>query len=129
MSRTRNFFLAIAGGLLLSAAFPDVGWWWLAPIAMAILFVAISESTARGAFGLGFMFCMAFSLVHISWTNFAVGWIPWLALCAAWSAYVGLACAIFAHANWAGWFDNRFEFGLGHRNSSTRRKADQFEAR
>ena len=56
VSRTRNFLLAIAGGLLLSAAFPDVGWWWLAPIAMAILFVAISESRARGAFGLGFVF-------------------------------------------------------------------------
>jgi apolipoprotein N-acyltransferase len=103
----KNLVLAIAAGLLLTAAFPDIGAWLLAPVAMAILFIAISESRARGAFGLGWVFGMAFFLTHISWIEFAVGPIPWVALCAACAAYVGLACAIFAHANYAGFFDGR----------------------
>jgi apolipoprotein N-acyltransferase len=97
----------LVAGLLLTASFPDVGAWILAPLAIAILFVAISESRARGAFGLGWVFGMAFFLTHVSWIEFAVGPIPWIALCAACAAYVGLACAIFAHANYAGFFDGK----------------------
>lgn len=107
MSRLKNLVLAVAAGLMLSTAFPDIGAWFLAPLAIAVLFVAISQSRARGAFGLGFSFGMAFFLVHVSWIKFAVGPIPWVALCAACAAYIGLACAIFAHASWAGFFDGR----------------------
>lgn len=107
MSRLKNLALAIAAGLILSVAFPDIGAWFLAPVAIAVLFVAISESTARGAFGLGFAFGMAFFLTHVSWIEFAVGPVPWIALCMACAAYIGLACTTFAHASWAGWFDGR----------------------
>jgi apolipoprotein N-acyltransferase len=107
VSRVRNLLLAAGGGLLLTASFPDVGLWFLAPVSIAILFVAISESRARGAFGLGWVFGMAFFLTHVSWIEFAVGPIPWVALCAACAVYAGLACAIFAHANYAGFFDGK----------------------
>jgi apolipoprotein N-acyltransferase len=118
VSRLKNLVLAIVAGLLLTAAFPDTGAWFLAPVAIAILFVAISESRARGAFGLGWAFGMAFFLTHISWIEFAVGPVPWVALCAACAVYVGFACAIFAHANYAGFFDGRpwltpFVFAIG----------------
>ncbi|MFO7243902.1 MAG: apolipoprotein N-acyltransferase [Actinomycetes bacterium] len=107
MSRLKNLVLAVVAGLMLSAAFPDIGAWFLAPVAIGVLFIAVSQSRARGAFGLGFVFGMAFFLVHVSWIKFAVGPVPWVALCAACAAYFGLACAVFAHANWAGFFDGR----------------------
>lgn len=107
MSRLRNLGLAVAAGFALFASFPDLGLWFLAPFSIATLFVAISRSSGKGAFGLGWAFGVAFFLPHLEWLEFAVGWIPWLAL-SLWSAlYVGLACMLFAHANHAGFFTGK----------------------
>lgn len=95
------------GGLALFAAFPDLGLWFLAPVALGVLFAAIAESSGKGAFGLGWAFGMAFFLPHIAWLEFAVGWIPWVALSLTSSLFVALACMFFAHANHAGFFDGR----------------------
>lgn len=107
MSRLRNLALAVAGGLILFTAFPGVGLWFFAPVAIAALFVAISEATGKGALGLGWAFGLAFFLPHIEWLEFAVGWIPWLALSLVSSLFIGLACMFFAHANHAGFFDGK----------------------
>lgn len=105
MSRLRNLLLAIASGLVLSAAFPGISWWWLSFIALAGLFVAIADASGRSAFGLGVAFGLAFFLPHLQWADFAVGLAPWVALSAAMAVYVGLACMCFAHASRAGFFD------------------------
>lgn len=84
------------GGLVLFSAFPDVGWWVGAPIAIAMLYVALRDARTRTGFGIGWIFGMAFLLPHLWWAYVAVGWIPWLALAAAESIAIALVGALTA---------------------------------
>jgi len=97
VSSARRVLISVAAGLTLFLAFPDVGWWIAAPIAIAMFYVATMRSTARGAFGLGWIFGMAFFLPHLWWAFVAVGPIPWVALSAAESVAIGLVSTVFAH--------------------------------
>jgi apolipoprotein N-acyltransferase len=81
---------AVAGGLLLTLAFPPVGWWPLAPVAVALITTAIwAPGTARplrrGA-ALGFLAGAAFFIVLLFWLR-VIGPDAWLVLAIVQAAY------------------------------------------
>ncbi len=95
MSIVRRLMVAIASGLLLFMAFPDVGWWIVAPLAIAWFYALLASGTVKGGFWLGWLMGMAFFLPHIWWAYVAVGPVPWLALSGAESIAIGLVSAFF----------------------------------
>lgn len=80
---------AVAGGLLLCASFPPVGWWPAAIAGLALLGWALAHqfTTLAGGFGYGLLFGLSFYLPLLPWTGGFVGVVPWLAL--------SLVCAVF----------------------------------
>jgi apolipoprotein N-acyltransferase len=84
---------ALAGGLLLAAAFAPVGAWPLAVVGPAVLVVALHGRSLRGAFAVGLVFALAFFLPLLAWVvNLA--WFAWVALAIA----SALIFAVFAIA-------------------------------
>ncbi len=88
--------LAAAAGFGLNLAFPDTGWWYVAPVSIAVLWWALERAGGWAGFFLGWAYGIAFLLPHLWWANTAVGPIPWIALCVA----EGLAWALLGTA-WA----------------------------
>jgi apolipoprotein N-acyltransferase len=71
--------VALAGGLVLMAAFPPAGFWPLAPAGPALLAVALWRRSLRGSLLTGLVFGLAFFVPLLSWlVNLA--WYAWLAL-------------------------------------------------
>ncbi|MCA0177849.1 MAG: apolipoprotein N-acyltransferase [Proteobacteria bacterium] len=98
--------LALAAGALHTAAFAPTGWWWLSPLALALLAALVQRATpaqaaARGAaFGMGW-FVTGLWWLYVSLHDF--GGLPSLPsalavglLCAFQSAYVAAAMALAA---------------------------------
>jgi apolipoprotein N-acyltransferase len=85
--------VSLVGGLLLAAAFPPYGLWPLAFVSPAILVVALSGRSLRGAFTIGLVFGLAFFFPLVVWVvNLA--WFAWVALAIA----SALIFAVFAIA-------------------------------
>ena len=85
--------LALASGLLLAVAFPPFGVWPLAFVSPALLVVALSGRSLRGAFTVGLVFGLAFFILLLVWVvNLA--WFAWIALAIA----SALIFAVFAVA-------------------------------
>ena len=74
--RRTSAALALVGGLLCDVAFPGIGWWPMAFVAVALLFVALGRDSARWNALVGFVFGLAFFLPHIHWAEVAVGPVP-----------------------------------------------------
>lgn len=87
--RRTSLVLAAAGGAALWAAFPDVGWWPTAFLALGLLFVALGRDSARWNLVVGTVFGLVFHLPHLWWANHAVGVVPWVALATAKALVVG----------------------------------------
>src|SRR5215469_3564650 len=83
---------ALAGGLLLAAAFPPAGAWPLAVAGPALLAIALSGRSLRASFCVGLTFGVAFFFPLLSWTV-NVAWYAWTALAAA-SAVIFAVLAI-----------------------------------
>ncbi len=71
---------AAVGGLVLDAAFPDIGWWPLTFVGVAFALVSLIGRSVGGAFLVGLAFGIAFWFVHVSWTSRYLGVVPWFAL-------------------------------------------------
>jgi apolipoprotein N-acyltransferase len=85
--------LSLTAGLLLAAAFPPFGLWPLAFVSPALLVVALSGRSLRGAFTVGLVFGLAFFFPLVVWVvNLA--WFAWVALAIA----SALIFAVFAIA-------------------------------
>jgi apolipoprotein N-acyltransferase len=85
--------VSLVGGLLLAAAFPPYGLWPLAFVSPALLVVALSGRSLRGAFTVGLVFGLAFFFPLVAWVvNLA--WFAWVALAIA----SALIFAVFAIA-------------------------------
>ncbi|MGV9673757.1 apolipoprotein N-acyltransferase [Nocardia sp. NPDC003482] len=83
--------LSVAAGLLIFASFPPRTCWYLAPLGIALLTLAVrGEGRPRGGFGYGMLGGLAFFLPLLPWTGIYVGPVPWLGLSAACAVYVGL---------------------------------------
>lgn len=87
---------AAGGGVLLYLSFPPLGLWWLAPVALALLGLAVHDRSARAGFGYGVLFGLAALLPLLVWTGEFVGAVPWLALSAFEALIIGLAGAAAA---------------------------------
>jgi apolipoprotein N-acyltransferase len=70
---------ALAGGLLLAAAFPPVGVWPLAAAGPALLAIALWRQRLRTALTAGLIFGLAFFVPLLSWLV-NVAWYVWAAL-------------------------------------------------
>nr|WP_245568821.1 apolipoprotein N-acyltransferase [Nocardia concava] len=81
---------AVVAGLLVYASFPPRTLWFLAPVGIAVLTLAVrGTGRARGGFGLGFVAGLGFFLPLLPWTGIYVGPVPWIALSAVCALYVG----------------------------------------
>ncbi len=87
---------AVGGGVLLYLSFPPLGLWWLAPVALALLGLAVHDRRARAGFGYGVLFGLASLLPLLVWTGEFVGALPWLALSTFEASVIGLAGAAAA---------------------------------
>ncbi|MGL4173274.1 MAG: apolipoprotein N-acyltransferase [Actinomycetota bacterium] len=70
----------VAAGGLTRMAFPDPGWWPLAPVAVAWWIGITAGRSIRHGIGLGLVYGWAFFIPLLSWSGIYVGALPWLAL-------------------------------------------------
>ena len=91
--------LAVLGGAGLTLAFPGYDLWWLAPIALAALALALRGAGVRRGFGLGWLAGLAYFVPTLSWagTDF-LGVVPWLGLATSQAMFVGLFGAVVGGA-------------------------------
>jgi apolipoprotein N-acyltransferase len=90
--------LAVVGGFATRLAFPSPGWWPLAFVGVAALFLALRRDSARWNALVGLIWGLAFFLPLITWIVDAVGFVPWLVLSIAEAGYVALLGAAFTWA-------------------------------
>jgi len=74
--------VALTGGLALTAAFPPIGLWPLAPAGPALLAVALWRRGLRASLLAGLVFGLAFFVPLLSWL-LNVAWYAWFALAVA----------------------------------------------
>ena len=73
---------AVAGGLALTAAFPPIGAWPLAPLGPALLVLALQGRSLRASFAVGLLFGLALFIPLLSWL-INLAWYAWAALAIA----------------------------------------------
>ncbi|HEX4702521.1 MAG TPA: apolipoprotein N-acyltransferase [Pseudonocardiaceae bacterium] len=81
---------SVVGGVLWYLSFPPRPVWWLAPVAFALLGLAVYGRRARAGFGYGFLFGLGFLIPLLHWTGLYVGVIAWWPL----SAFEALMMAV-----------------------------------
>jgi len=69
-----SFFLSVVSGVILSAAFAPLGWWFCLPLAVAIFLYAVTKT--RRPYITAFVFAVVFNYLTLSWTGTFVGLIP-----------------------------------------------------
>ena len=106
-SRPLTLFLALAGGLVTDAAFPDRGWWPLAFVGVAALFWALRRDGARWGFLVGLVWGLAFFLPHLWWANYATETVPWVALSVMEACFVAVLGAAWVWARRWPWLAGR----------------------
>ena len=90
---------APAGGVLLYLACAPRTFWWLAPVAFALLGGALHGTRARAGFGLGVLFGLGYFVPLLPWIGIYVGPVPWLALATVEALFLGLGTAAIAVVN------------------------------
>lgn len=86
----RRLVLAAASGGLLCLAFPTYDLWFMAPIALAVLALALGGTTPRRGFGLGLVAGLVFFVPTLHWSGIYVGNLPWLALATLQALFIAL---------------------------------------
>jgi apolipoprotein N-acyltransferase len=98
---------AVASGGAMLLAFPPFGLWWLAPVGVALLAVAVHRRRPRTGFAFGMLSGLALFVPLLSWTVIVGGVAPWLILSVAEAAFIGLLGAAGA---WAGPVADRYRW-------------------
>ena len=100
--------LAALGGALLETAFPGLSWWWAAPLAIAILLLALRRDSIPAGLVAGGAFGLSFFLLHVWWAESAVGQpIGWIALAASQAAFVSAFGGVWVWLRRARWLRPR----------------------
>lgn len=91
---------AVFAGLVLYLSLAPRAWWWLAPVAFAVLGLTLHGCRLRQGAGRGFLFGLAFFLPQLSWLQDFLGadfgpW-PWLALSVMMALYFAVAGGLSA---------------------------------
>ena len=71
---------SLAGGLMLTFAFPALSWWPLALPAVVLALIGLVGRTVWSSFLVGFAFGAAFFFVNLLFTARYLGPVPWIAL-------------------------------------------------
>jgi len=82
--------IAAGAGPILDGAFPDLGWWPLAFLAIGLQLVTLQGRRLGSAFLVGFAFGATFYFVDIQWAAVFLGPIPWSALSTLMALWCGL---------------------------------------
>ncbi len=82
---------SLVAGVLAAAAFPPVGLGWLAPLAMALLWMLIRGAGPAAVVVRGLAFGLAFFLLHLIWLNASIGLAAWLLLSVTQSVALAVA--------------------------------------
>jgi apolipoprotein N-acyltransferase len=90
---------ALAAGAALLLAFPPYGQWWLAPIGVALLALAVRGRRVRTGLALGLLCGVVLFVPLLSWTGLHVGPVPWLILAVFEASYLGLMGAAAAYCS------------------------------
>jgi apolipoprotein N-acyltransferase len=85
---------AVVAGLALYAAFPPLGWWWAAPLGIALLLAVVDGRRVRAAFGWGALAALAYQYPLLHWTGTYVGPV-WLGALAVVVLAVAIPVALF----------------------------------
>nr|WP_253943531.1 apolipoprotein N-acyltransferase [Nocardioides sp. zg-1308] len=98
--------LALAGGLVLAAAFEPVGWAWLMPVGIAALVFSVRGLGPGRAWIPSLLFGITFTYAVMEWMR-AVGTDAWIAMCAMEAAFfvplgIGLSWSMRLRA-WPVW--------------------------
>ncbi|GAA1530047.1 apolipoprotein N-acyltransferase [Dactylosporangium maewongense] len=88
--------LAAVAGPVMLVAFPPYGWWWAAPVAVALAAVSVHGRRLRAGFGLGTLTGALFFTPLLEWTNLHTGMVPWLLLSTLQALFIGLLGAATA---------------------------------
>src|SRR5262245_10286922 len=72
--------VALAGGGALLASFPPYDQWWLAPVGVGLMALAVHRRRALMGFALALVTGLTFFVPLISWTGLHVGALPWFLL-------------------------------------------------
>ena len=88
---------AAGAGLALLLAFPPYGLWWLAPIGVALLALAVHGVRPRFGAGLGLLAGLVLFLPLLRWTAIHVATPPWLLLSLLEAAYLAVLGAAGAY--------------------------------
>ncbi len=97
-----RFLAALAAGVLQVLAFPPVGWWWTAPLGVALLVLSVREQNGGRAALLGLICGWAFFLPLLHWLS-VLGPDAWLALAlviAGWYAAMGWGFSVVLQTRW-----------------------------
>lgn len=110
LDRWPRLAATIGGGLALWVSFPPVGWWFAAFVGFSLLAWVLTtrSTTAKGGFGYGLLFGLAFYVPLLPWISGLVGAVPWLALATAQALFCGLfgllAVVVRRLPGWPVWF-------------------------
>ncbi|MFC4337514.1 apolipoprotein N-acyltransferase [Salininema proteolyticum] len=100
LSKTLSLPAALAvaalAGLIAVAAFPPYDQWYLAPVSVALLALAVHRRRLRGGFGVGTVYGAAFFLPLLAWSSTQVGQWPWVFLTLLQAVFIGLLGAALA---------------------------------
>lgn len=89
--------LSVISGVVLLLSFPSYSLWWLAPVGVATLALAVHRRRPRTGAFFGFITGVVFFAPLLNWTSTHVGPAPWLLLVGLQAAYIallGLALAL-----------------------------------
>ncbi len=95
--RARAALSCVAGGALLSLAFPEPDLAPLAWVCVAPLLIAVDGTGPARALGLGYLFGIAFFALLLSWITL-VGYVAWVVLVLLQAAYLGVFASLVALA-------------------------------
>lgn len=90
--------VAALAGWLMDLAYPSVGAWILAFLAIALLLLSLIGRRAGGAILVGFVYGAVFFFLLVSWTSRYLGVIPWAALALLEAALTAVAVILITLA-------------------------------
>lgn len=75
-----SLIVAAGAAATLDSAFPARGWWFLAPVGVALMLVALLGRGPWTGLLVGLVAGLTFWAIHIHWLTLYLGPVPWLAL-------------------------------------------------
>lgn len=103
--------LSALGGIVLSWSFPEPGWWWLAPLGVAMLLIALVGRSGTGALAIGFVGGLTFFGALVLWATLFLGPVPYGALVFLMAVFLAIGAALIARAY--AWLPRRWPGRMG----------------